>query len=215
MALRGVAPTGILQSSTWAAIGSAATAGNGATRLVTNLGENGTIMVSNGTRWRPLGGSAILKGLAVPASGIVAAETIVLQTLIPAALLQAGDTLRWWMTLNKSGTTDTLTLALRVGTAGTTSDTGISGVGGSAYLSAAQQSGGFTFDLNVVSATTIRKAGTGGAVTGYSGGSATAENVATTVSNVSNALYATMTLASSGATNTVGASTAWVELLTP
>jgi hypothetical protein len=185
--------------------------------LATDLGSlPGTYLVSDGTRWKILGGTATLKQLGAAAGGVTNTESLVLQTLIPAGAMRQYDSLRFWMSLTKSGTTDALNLTLRIGTAGTTADAAVISLAGA--VSAASLTFGGVFDLKMLTTTSAQRAGTG-AVTGissYSGQTGTAQSVAVTIPDISaNAVYASIGIVSAGTTNTVGMTSGHIQLLTP
>ncbi len=151
--------------------------------------------------WRNATQRQTLYKLGAASGNIANSETIVAQVQLPAGYLKQYDHIRIWVAMSKSGTTDTGTAVIRIGTAGTTADTQIfSG----ALVTAANQSYGQWFDLKIQSATTVRKEGFGG--TGQAsegGGSATAYTTAVTISNISNSLWINVSILSGGATNTV------------
>lgn len=206
-------------SFTWATVPSAAIAGAGTVARISNAGSNGNYFVSNGTRWNALGGSAVLNFLGATVSGIAAVENIVLQTQIPAGLWQTSDRLRINIEgVSKSGAVDTALLNLRIGTAGTTADTAITGLSAYQLLSASSQSGGFEFDIKLVSATSAMKLGANATsnVSGLGGASASAAAAATVITDASaNALWVSIGILSGGATNTVSVAGASIELKTP
>ena len=200
--------------STFASLPSA-TGRGGQLRRVSNIGPSGygSLWCCTGARWSPLNGRCNL-AMATPQSGIGTSETLVLQALIPAGVLKANDLLRLFYSVTKSGTTDTCTHRVRVGTAGTTADTQIwTGT----ILTAAQQSGAFISEIAVVSATSLQRTGQGALTVGsYSIANATATPAAVAISSAdSNPLYVSLFLLSSGATNTVGLNAGQIELITP
>lgn len=185
--------------------------------FVSDVGEFGTIMQWTGARWRPLNGTASLKNLAAPSANIAAVETNVLQTLLPINLLQVGDVLRLWLAATKSGTTDSLNLTVRMGTAGTTGDTAITGLSAFAIMGATGVAGGAIFDIKMISSTSAQKQGTSNTQNGtYSALlNSGAESAATAITDAAaNALYVSVALASTGATNTVKATSAQLHLIT-
>ena len=200
--------------STYASLPAAAGCG-GQLRRVSDIGPSGygSLWCCTGARWSPLNGRCNL-AMATPLSGIATSETIVLQALIPAGVLKAKDMIRLWFSLNKSGTTDSCTHRVRVGTAGTTADTQLwSGN----VLGAGNQSGGWITELGLVSATSIQRNGQGGLTVGsYSVASNTAAAAAVAISSAdSNALYVSLSILSSGATDTVSLRAGQIELITP
>lgn len=212
--LRAAAYTGAQPTFTWATKPSSAA--NGSLIFVSDVGESGTLFQYGGSRWRPVGGQAALKTLGAASANVANSETIVLQTLIPASAWQTYDTLRLWLVMTKSGTTDAGNLTVRVGTAGTTGDTAITGLSAFQFLSAANTSGGLIFDIKLLSATSAQKMGLDGSGAGsYTGGSASGA-LATTITDASaNALYLSVGIASAGATNTVSLASGHIHLITP
>lgn len=199
---------------TQATLPSASVAGAQSLAWVTDLGENGSLMQSTGTRWRALNGAAALKTLGAAVTGIANTETIVLQALLPAGSWQVNDTIRVWVAINKSGTTDTLIGVCRIGTAGTTADTAV--LGGITLLSAANQSGGFIFDFKLASATSAQVVGSTGAIPAYFGGVNAASSAAVVISDTSvNPVYVSASIRSSSTTNTVGIQSGQIQLVTP
>ncbi len=185
------------QYATFAALPAANTVPTGYQANITGLGSNGTILVSNGTRWLPLNGSAILKGLAAAVSAPGgAAETIALQFTFPAGLLKQYDRIVVRSGVSKAGTTTTGTIGFRFGTLGTTGDTQIATW---TILPAASRSVGAISEFRVESDTTVRFHGTQ-AATGTNAGIAAAPiaaglAAAVTVSGMTaNAMILTMTV---------------------
>jgi hypothetical protein len=203
-------------SLTYATLPAANAVPAGTVVRATNLGEHGTLLISTGTRWRTLTGEATLKQLGNAVSGIANSENIVLQTLLPAGSWQTNDVIRIKnLSVSKSGTTDTGNLTVRVGTAGTTADTAITGISALTAVIAANQSFGAVYDIKLVSATSALKLG-GNTVAPFAGGSTAAAAAATAITDASaNALYVSVGLASSGATNTVGIQSGQIALVTP
>lgn len=183
--------------------------------FITDAGTTGSFWTYN-SRWRPKNGIALLATLDAISSNIAAAETIVFQYLIPAGLLQAGDRLRLRFSAGKSGTTDSGTVRFRIGTAGTTSDTSL--YSGTPLIATTNRSASIITDWRLESATSLRQLGnsaSSGAALGYSNVAAGAAAAAVTISNVSNALYFSVSLLSSGAADTVNLIDAQLELVSP
>jgi hypothetical protein len=206
--------TGI-QAYTWANLPAAAANAN-VVAFATDLGT-GTLVRSNGTRWLPVGGVATLKALGAAVSGVANSETIELQTLLPVNAWQANDRLRLYLVGTKTGTTDAFNLTVRIGTAGTTSDTAITGLSALQMFTASGINGGGIFDIKLVNATSAQKLGANASgVMTYTINSASAVAAATTISDASaNALYVSVSIASSGTTNTVGLTDGEIQLITP
>jgi hypothetical protein len=167
--------------------------------FISDYGTRGTYWVydTGMARWKPFG-KQLLKSLDALSAATNNTETIRLQQLLPAAGLQAGDRIEARLSITKSGTTDTGSLRVRVGTAGTTGD---AVVYSTTFLSAAQIHGGAIVEFRADSATTLQLL----ARSDYGYGGATTNGIPApvTIPNISNALYVSASLLSGGATNTV------------
>lgn len=202
------APT--ISGRTWATV-NATTPTAGTLDYVTNIGPG--IHVSYvGSRWKPLNGNATV-GWANAASGITNTETVACQALMPTASVATGDVIRFWLSgMSKSGTTDTYSVQIRVGTAGTTSDTSV--FSQNSALSTALQAGGALYAVKLTDATHVQnESATGLGAVATSNASAFSGSTVVT-SAAANALYWSITV-KSGATNTVGFDTCAVEWATP
>lgn len=207
--------TPIIGSYTFATLPSAA-ANSGATARVTDIGPAtaGSLWLSNGTIWKPVNGRVTLGTLAARynrAAGLGESSPPAFQVLLPAAFLSVLDRIRIYGTISKAGATTTGALTLRVGTAGTTADTLITGTGGN-MLAAANRSGGFIDDLVVQSATSIGKMGSAVSSGMSYAISNNAYSAATVISNVSSALYISVTI-TPGATDDVALEDCTVEYI--
>lgn len=192
---------------------------NGQLIFVSDVGEGGAVFTwsAASSRWRALNGMASLKALGSPTGNIANTETIVLQALLPAGSWQTNDVLRVRdLSISKSGTTDTANLTIRIGTLGTTGDAAVSGATALAVLSAANQSYGGEFDIKLVSATSALKLGNAGTSAPFVGGGSSSASAATAITSAAaNALFLSVAIASSGATNTVQAQSGQILLVTP
>lgn len=191
----------------------------GTVRCVSDIGVAGSLWIysSTASRWKPVTGRVVLAKLPAAVAGITNSEQIVLQALVPNAnVLRAGDEIRIEYELEKSGTTDTGQVIVRIGTAGTTGDTQITGTGG-ATMAAANQAQGATYSMKMQSATSIKKSGPGTGPQGsLQGGFTNAAAAATTITSAaSNALYVNVSMASGGATNTLTAHDVTIDLVVP
>jgi hypothetical protein len=205
------APT--ITGRTWATV-SATTPTAGTIDYVTDLGVGGSHMTYTGSKWRPINGRTQLVALTNAHASIANSETIVLQTLLPANSWKVGDVLRVTMEMEKSGSTDSGLLWLRVGTAGTTSDTGVQV--SVTYMAATVRSWQGFVDLKLLTSTSARKLGASSTSTGAgSGGTANPLTGVTITDASANALYVTISLASSSTADTVSMQHAAIELLTP
>jgi hypothetical protein len=185
----------------------------------TDVGANGTVFQYKGSRWRVMNGVAVLLEMGAAVSGITNAGSLIMQTLIPAGVLQANDFFRIELTPTKSGATDAGWITVRVGTTGTTADTAITGLSSFNHMAAAGVAGGAQYDIKIVSSTSFQKVGNNAAASGHAYqavSGATAAAAATAVSDAdANALYLSVYLASSSTNNTVGANSASIILRTP
>lgn len=188
----------IVTGVSWSSIPAAGTAGR--VVFVTDAGSKGSFWYDDGTRWKPLNNSAYLATADSASSNLGTSETIVLQALLPAGMWQTGDVVRLVGNLEKSGATDTGYLVLRIGTAGTTSDTQLKSVAN--WMLAADRSSRFFIDVRLDSATsaaTLVNYSYASTVTGTSLIPASA----TISSASSNAIYISVSTRSSGSTDTV------------
>jgi len=184
----------------WASMPAAGIIGRQA--FCSNFGVKGNMLQDDGTRWKPLNGQALLASRDVLSGNINNVETIVFQHQLPAAFWQISDRLRLVMTHGKSGTTDNMTTKLRLGTAGTTSDTQLFSW---TFLNSGNRSSATMFDLRLETATTVQQLNnTGGtfAGVGYSNIGAGVVAGPVTISNVSNSLFFSVSITSAGATDT-------------
>lgn len=158
-----------------------------------------------------------LKSLGTPPAAIANTDTPVMQTQLAAGQWQTNGLIRVRMTLSKSGAVDTANLTIRVGTTGTAADTAITGFSALAALSATGRTGGYEFDLALVSATSVQKVGVMGTnASGYGAATTSALVAATAISSAAtNPLFVTVILASSGATDTVTVHTGSISLVEP
>jgi hypothetical protein len=174
--------------------------------FVTDWGANGTKVRSNGTRWLPMGGRVLLKHLGAAQAGVANSATIVLQTpAMPAGTVQANDLIVVDIPgITKTGTTDSLNIAIYAGTAGTTSDANLTPSVVTA-LSSGSVNGSSLYTFKVVSNTSVQRAGTMNGVGNYANQSSNAIPAAVTVTDMSaSALIWSYAIQSSGTTNTVG-----------
>lgn len=205
-----------IASGTWANRPSPIPA-SGTLYFATDVGENGTILQSNGTRWRALNGEAALKTLGTTVTGIVNVEQIVAQTLLPAGLLQANDVLRVRVSGSKSGATDSAQLTVRIGTLGTTGDTALTGLSGFAVIGGSSRSGGYDVGIKLISTTSAVKLGVNATGSSpYIGQSSGVAAAATTITDAaSNALYLSVGFVTTGTTDTLSVNEAVIKLATP
>ena len=160
----------------------------GIPHYVSNVGVGGSQWYSDGVRWRALGGTVVLKNNYTDANTVANTnEQILDQFLIPAGLIKIGDIVRVKNRNDKSSTVDTCTTRLRLGTAGTVADANISQTAQPATTSRTMY---MLKEFVFVSATSVRRATM---ETAASTGASTAIAADVTVSNVSNALYLSLT----------------------
>jgi len=207
-------PPGFVPTYTWAT--KPATLPTGQPVFISNVGTKGSYWYYDGTRWKLVNGSVILAALDTTMSGIVNSETLALQYLMPATLWQLKDRIRVTFTFTKSGTTDSGTVRIRIGTAGTTGD-GQMNNNSETILNAASRQAGLVQEYRLETATTVQMMSVANgalAVSGYSGSGASAAVGATAVGNVSNALYVSLFALSSSTNDTVSVVDAQIELRT-
>lgn len=182
---------------TWA--GKPAAAGRaGAEIRVSDVGAGnpatgeGTVFVSNGTRWKPLNKETVLDAIDTANVGTAVATEQQLNAthaLIPAGVIGDYDRLQVQISMAKNGTTDAATLRLRFGPLGTTADPVIATIA----IAAANQSFGSVMAFKRLSATSLEQEGNGDA--SFTGASATAAPAAVAVSNMdSNGMYLSLTV---------------------
>ncbi len=192
----------IITQDTWANVPSGVTAG----KLFdcSNFGTKGTLLRYDGTRWKPVNGQTILATLDTTSSNINNSEAVVFQYLLPTNAWQLKDVIRMWAGMTKSGGTDTGTWRIRIGTAGTTSDTQVA-AGASFGATSRQYAEGV--DLRLETATSVQQVPLSAGSFGYTGVTTTAAVTAavTITSAAANPLYVSLTLVSSSTNDTVNA----------
>lgn len=179
---------------------------------VTDL--NNALFESNNVRWKPVGNRAVIATLDTDWTGVTGtAEQIAFQKSIPLGLISRnGDALLVTGGFGKSGTSETTTIQLRLGAAGTTADTSILST---APLATTNVSHGMYLEFRRQSATSIQR-GMNGATQNPFGASSSARGSAVTLASsldsVNQILSLTMTQSSTAETPS-----AWgfrVELIT-
>lgn len=155
----------------------------GITARVSDVGgSTGSLWVSDGVRWKPMNGSVQLHVAPSRATMRGTGEVILGGVLVPAGVFQNRDRLELKMSFSKSGTSETATAKLRVGTAGTTSDTLIVS---SSLLATTNISAESKLKYRRESATSIQKLGNSATFTGVEGAVTTgAFPAANTVANM-------------------------------
>lgn len=194
--------------TTWAA--RPAAANNSSLVRFTDVGGGtasaggGSLFYSNGTRWKPVSGGALLD--AVDTANISVANTTEQQLnpnhiIIPAGLVGDYDRLRVKLTLSKSASVDSSTVRLRYGPLGTIADPVITTI---TVLAGANVSYGAQIDFKRASATSLQRLGNADPSTGFNGAVASAVSAPVVVSNMdSNAMYLTISSQMTGGTETV------------
>lgn len=148
---------------------------------------NNIAVQSDGSRYKPLNNSAIVSSLGAEITTSGTTEAILHQAFFPAGLLKAGDTIRYQLSISKSGASETSDYSLRFGTAGTTSDTQLQTF---QWLGASSRTNGIIAEWKVLSATQFKRIGSGAQSTPFAGASTATTPDATTVSNMdSNDMY--------------------------
>lgn len=161
--------------------------------------SGGTVMVWNGTRWRPIGGVVTLDAIDTANAGAANTTEQQLNTshiAIPSGLLADGDRIRVIMAASKSGTSDTATLRYRFGPAGTTADTLLTTISSLAATNQSYQDG---FEYKRLGATSIQQQGNGS----FKGASVAAFPSAVTVSSMdANPMFLSITAQMTSGTET-------------
>lgn len=90
---------------------------------VSNVGVNdGSVWVSDGTNWNPVGPICLANNTAPYTASTYTTEEIAVSILLPAGLLKDGNYIDMNYALNKSGSTDVFSRRVRFGSAGSISD---------------------------------------------------------------------------------------------
>lgn len=171
----------------WANIPAASAVPVGSQILVTNLGQSGVFMFTNGAFWRPLGGVVEMLSQTVSITTIANTSEQIFtaaQVTFPAGFLQIGCQIQTKAGFSKSGTADTMSTRYRLGSAGTTGDNAFGTTGA---LTTTSISAGIILDGFIASATTFQKGGSGTVSASLSGPSSTAVPAATAIANISGA----------------------------
>ena len=207
-------PPGFVPTYTWAT--KPTTLATGQPVFLSNVGPKGSHWWYDGTRWKVVGGMLLLASLDTTVAGLTNSEVVTFSYQAPAALFQLKDRLRISYVLTKSGTTDTGTGRIRMGTAGTTSDTLLNSQSNT-QLAAASRAVSILDDYRFETSTSIQHLGNSNASdakSGYSNFSASAAVAAVTISDFSNSLFITLNAFSSSTNDTVGIQDVQVELHT-
>jgi len=192
---------GSFTPTSWGSRPSAVTSGIGAVFLCSDIGSSPTLMISNGTYWRPINGIAALVMQSADITTVANATEQIFgtQVTIPGNFLQVGCKLRSWISCSKSSTADTMTVRVRLGTAGTTADAQIVGTSNQATTNVSL---GWWAEIHISSATSARKLGNASSLQPYPGVSASAIPATVTIPNISNTLVLSTSSQSSLGTET-------------
>jgi hypothetical protein len=182
-------------------------------RVVRVTDLNKALFESNGTRWKPVNGRAVIATLDTDWTGVTGtAEQIAFQKLIQGGIIKNGDALLFSGGFGKSGTAETTTIQIRVGSTGTTADTSILTT---APLATTNVTHGMYLEFRRQSATSLQR-GMNGATQNPFGASSAARGSATTLASSldSVAQYITLTMTQSSTAETPSAWGFRVELIT-
>lgn len=183
-----------------------------AIRFFTGTGAPGDILpcVWTGTAWKVLAPTPIIlystltSGVAQTAEQVIPA-TAQSYNIIKAGLLGACSTFRVEMSPAKTGTTDGMTIAkTRLGTANTTSDTSLAGLGSGGIATSDRMRSGMIHRYKVNSATQlgiVHSAASAGGMLGASS-STSAGTTYTITDHTANDLYLTVSVSMAGTTDT-------------
>lgn len=200
--------------TTWAARPSAA-ANTGAMIRVTDIGIAGSLWVSDGVRWNPVGPITLYRNAVELVAATTVTEQVMAQVAIPAGLLADGAQIRTFWASVKSGTVDAASAEQRIrfGSTGTALDNTIHG---SFNLLQANISFGAISVIQRKSAAELKKLGRDGtgAPTSYQSGSAVAAASAVPVPDMdATNNFLSLTLKPGGTTDIVTITGLSVELL--
>lgn len=157
--------------------------------IISDVGKDGgSLWQSNGTNWIPVGAVVLFQSASpvdmVAGSGGTPNTTEQLFTsaiALPAGLLRAGSQFRFTLGVDKSAAADTCTVRVRMGSAGTVVDAVLVSLG----LAATNLNFGAQWEFQRVSATQVRKHGSGANVyNSLTNQSTTARTAAVTVGNM-------------------------------
>jgi hypothetical protein len=102
-----------------------ASAHSGELAIVTDAGKYGSLWRSTGTSWRPLH-PILLEQIRAPVSIVSGTgENLYVQAAIPAGVLIAGSDIELDFSVTKSGSSETMSGKVRIGSEGTTGDTAL------------------------------------------------------------------------------------------
>lgn len=186
---------------TWAT--KPATFPTGASVFISNFGPKGSHWYYDGALWKPVGGRITMAATDADSASVNNNETIRLQALFPAGGLQVGDQFEIPWKVNKSGTTDTGSVRVRMGTLGTTGDTQLFS---QTVLIAANRQGGALFGFRLNSATTVAQypiTSASGIGSGYPATAVGGVPADTTISSVASATYVSVSILSSSTNDTI------------
>lgn len=168
--------------TTWAGKPSASSAGAGGRIIVTDVGSYRTDWISDGSVWRPMNGRVTLATLSSNVTSVTGiTEQILKSVALPAGMLIAGCTLRLGAATLKSGTAETSTVRVRIGSTGTTSDQIVM----APTMATTVDGLGMFCEFHRASATTMLRTGAGGNTTLFPMGTSNAsQTTAVTVANM-------------------------------
>lgn len=172
---------------TWAGRPSAAACPGATIRISDYGGAAGSLWISDGALWHPLNRRVELYARATDVVGAAnTSEQFLDQFVFPVGMPAPGGAILVQYSAGKSGTSDTLSVRVRIGAAGTGSDAGFS----LGSITSTTISIGATQKLRILSATSLRRDGCGNAANAEVSTSTFALPAAVTVDNVtSNAIY--------------------------
>jgi len=157
----------------WSSISSLAAANPDTYVFCTNFGVGGSMLYSNGVRWKPVNNRTVLKTLETVPTITGASELTFTGTpiLIPAGMWQVGDCIGLEISMSKDAGVGTATCSLRLGTTGTTADTLMYGTA-TAFLATTARSVGSQQKFRRV-ANTTQKMGGASVLAGLAGAQST------------------------------------------
>jgi hypothetical protein len=187
-------------TGTFAQMKAIASPADGVGWLVTNYGRGGSMWRYSASvgDWFPTAPVLIYENTAL-LSGVAQLAAQTLLSIPVEANLLANKRFRVLVTTAKSGTTDTITPSIRMGSAGTTADASVGGIGG---MSGTNRSNGTDTWFRMASSTSAVRLGGGVGASFENSPITVATNTATTVADVTAANFISISCTMSGTTDT-------------
>lgn len=204
---------GYIYKGVWANRPGASTVPSGSQMFVTDYGSSaGSVWVSDGTYWRPLGKQTIVLDVTRVAGAASTSEQFLKQFTFPAGMLRGCRAVNIVGLASKTGLVDIIRIRHRMGTAGTSADTTILDTSG--VMPAATRQAHSNMLITPVSDTAVAFLLSTQNMGMYtSGATTTAYGTTFTVGNmVTNPIIVSITYTPAGTTDTVTAENIIIEV---